>query len=193
MADLFAGGANDYAAPRRLTPGKGPLPGSFVEYRLSRVGNRFRRLCIATLLGVMLPGLGVPATGADLDLARYHGKVVVLDFWASWCKPCRQSIPWLNEMRARYGERGLVIVGVNVDAVHTDAERFLRDVPVSFDLVFDPAGDLAQRFEVKGMPTSVVLDRNGQIVQRFIGFRQAQAAAHESELQQLLSAPLRKE
>lgn len=133
------------------------------------------------------------ATGPDLDLARYRGQVVILDFWASWCKPCRQSIPWLNQMRAQYGTRGLVIVGVNVDAVHTDAERFMREVPVDFELVFDPAGELARRYEVKGMPTSVLLDRDGNVVQRFIGFRQAQAAAHESELQQLLSNPIRHE
>lgn len=140
-----------------------------------------------------LPGAGMTSTGVDLDLARYRGQVVILDFWASWCKPCRQSIPWLNAMRARYGERGLVIVGINVDAVRTDADRFLRDVPVDFELMFDPAGELARRYEVKGMPTSVVLDRNGNIAQRFIGFRQAQIAAHESELQVLLSTPLRQE
>lgn len=140
-----------------------------------------------------LPGAGMTSTSVDLDLARYRGQVVILDFWASWCKPCRQSIPWLNAMRARYGERGLVIVGINVDAVRTDADRFLRDVPVDFELMFDPAGELARRYEVKGMPTSVVLDRNGNIAQRFIGFRQAQIAAHESELQVLLSTPLRQE
>ena len=161
---------------------------------MSPRGNTTRRTWAAALLILLcLPGSGMTAPGADLDLARFRGQVVILDFWASWCKPCRQSIPWLNAMRARYGERGLVIVGINVDAVRTDADRFLRDVPVDFELVFDPAGELARRYEVKGMPTSVVLDRNGIIAQRFIGFRQAQTAAHESELQVLLSTPLRQE
>lgn len=152
-----------------------------------------RRLWSATLvLFLFLPCTGNSA-GADLDLSKYRGQIVIVDFWASWCKPCRQSIPWLNAMRARYGDRGLVIVGVNVDAVRTDAERFLRDVPIDFELVFDPAGDLAQRYEVKGMPTSVVLDRNGNIVKRYLGFRETQTAAHESDLQSLLSTSLRHE
>ena len=162
---------------------------------MSPQGNTLARPTATALLALLLLLTGVDKTAiaADLDLAQYRGQVVVLDFWASWCKPCRQSIPWLNQMRALYGERGLVIVGVNVDAVHTDAERFLRDVPVDFKLVFDPAGDLARRYEVKGMPTSVVFDRNGRVVQRFVGFRQAQSAAHEIELQQLLSSPLQHE
>ena len=152
-----------------------------------------RRLWSAPLLWLLfLPSAGNSA-GVDLDLSKYRGQVVIVDFWASWCKPCRQSIPWLNAMRARYGARGLVIVGVNVDAARGDADRFLRDVPVDFELVFDPAGDLARRYEVKGMPTSVVLDRNGNIAQRYLGFREAQTAAHESELQSLLSASLRQE
>jgi cytochrome c biogenesis protein CcmG, thiol:disulfide interchange protein DsbE len=161
---------------------------------LSPVRSVPRLLQRAALLALLFtPGVGLTAPGGDLDLAQYRGKVVVIDFWASWCKPCRQSIPWLNQMRARYGESGLVIVGVNVDAVHSDAERFLRDVPIEFELVFDPQGALARRYEIKGMPTSVVVDRNGNIVQRFLGFRQAEISRHESELQQLLSATTRHE
>jgi len=149
---------------------------------------------MAAMLSLLLmPFVGVTANGAELDLAQYRGKVVIVDFWASWCKPCRQSIPWLNQMRARYGERGLVIVGVNVDAVHKDAERFLRDVPIDFEVIFDPAGEIARDYELTGMPTSLLIDRSGKIVQRYLGFREAQLSAHETELQRTLATPHRPE
>jgi thiol-disulfide isomerase/thioredoxin len=124
-----------------------------------------------------------------LDLDQYRGKVVVLDFWASWCKPCRQSIPWLNEMKSRYARDGLVVIGVNVDAEHADAERFMRAVPIDFDVVFDPAGELAQRYKLQGMPSSFVFDRAGKLVESRIGFRDAQKSEHEADIRRLLSNP----
>jgi thiol-disulfide isomerase/thioredoxin len=129
----------------------------------------------------------VLAASPDFDLVRHHGKVVVVDFWASWCKPCRESIPWLNEMHSRYGTDGLVVIGVNVDAEHADAERFLRDVPINFGVVFDPEGRIAQQFKVAGMPTTLVFDRTGKLVQSRIGFRAARKDEEETALQQLLS------
>jgi thiol-disulfide isomerase/thioredoxin len=131
---------------------------------------------------------GAPASVAEpLDLGRHRGQVVIVDFWASWCKPCRQSIPWLNAMRARYGASGLTIIGVNVDAERRDADRFLREVPIEFEIVFDPKGDLARRFQVKGMPSSYVFDRNGTLVETHIGFRDAKTAENEAALKQLLT------
>lgn len=140
-------------------------------------------LLVAVLLGARSAGAAAP-----LDLGQYHGKVVVLDFWASWCKPCRQSIPWLNEMKSRYARDGLVVIGVNVDAEHADAERFMRAVPIDFDVIFDPAGEIAQRFKLQGMPSSFVFDRQGKLVRSRIGFRETQKADHESEIRSLLSA-----
>ena len=128
------------------------------------------------------------ASQPALDLSRYRGKVVVVDFWASWCKPCRESIPWLNQMRARHGARGLVIVGVNVDAERADADRFLRDIPIDFEVIFDPNGVLATEFELQGMPGTFVYDRNGKLVSTYFGFRGKQRAEHEAELESLLSS-----
>jgi thiol-disulfide isomerase/thioredoxin len=123
----------------------------------------------------------------SVDLARYRGQVVVVDFWASWCKPCRQSIPWLNGLRSRYGAQGLVIIGVNVDAERADAERFLRDVPIDFEVVYDPSGALAEKFGVKGMPSSFVFDRDGNLVRTHLGFREKQRDEKETEIQSLLT------
>lgn len=127
-------------------------------------------------------------SGDPLDLERLRGKVVVVDFWASWCEPCRHSFPWLNEMQAKYADRGLVIIGVNVDRERAAAEHFLREIPASFRILYDPAGALASRYDVPGMPSSYIIGRNGDIVARHIGFRTALRADREAELQKVLEA-----
>jgi cytochrome c biogenesis protein CcmG, thiol:disulfide interchange protein DsbE len=131
---------------------------------------------------------GVPAVD-DLDLSGYRGKVVIVDFWASWCGPCRQSFPWLNAMHSRYAAHGLVVIGVNVDRDRADATRFLRDVPAQFELRYDPDGALATRYQLPGMPTSLVFDRSGELVNTHVGFRQALREEREAELNRLLAQP----
>ncbi|WP_129645783.1 TlpA disulfide reductase family protein [Peristeroidobacter agariperforans] len=131
-----------------------------------------------------------PATlAADdpLDLARLKGKVVVIDFWASWCAPCRQSFPWLNEMQAKYRDRGLVIIGVNVDRERAEADRFLQQTPADFKVVYDPGGTLAARYQVPGMPSSYVIGRDGQQAGVHIGFRSGTRQEREAELERLLA------
>ena len=144
------------------------------------------------LVGLVMFGNvpGATSTSAmPLDLERHRGRVVIVDFWASWCKPCRQSIPWLNSMRDRYGASGLTIIGVNVDAERRDADRFLRDVPLEFEIVFDPDGEVAKQFNVQAMPTSFVFDRNGKLVETHLGFRDAKKNEREAALQTLLNHP----
>lgn len=147
----------------------------------------------AVLAAVMMfaaSSLPSPASAAApvLDLGQYKGKVVVVDFWASWCVPCRRSFPWLNEMRAKYGEQGLVIIGVNVDAERADADKFLAEIPASFGMVYDPKGDLATLHRVSAMPTSLVFDRTGAPVTRHLGFQNAKRDEYEATLRQALSA-----
>jgi thiol-disulfide isomerase/thioredoxin len=132
------------------------------------------------------PGRASNAVAPPLDLAAYRGRVVVVDFWASWCTPCRRSIPWLNQMRARYGDRGLVVIGVNVDKDGEDAARFLRAVPIDFDVVYDPEGVLAARYGVEGMPSSYVYSRDGDLVARHIGFQNSKRPEYEALLGRLL-------
>jgi len=144
-------------------------------------------LFIAAMIGTVS---GASSVGSvPLDLASHRGRVVVVDFWASWCKPCRQSIPWLNAMRERYGASGLTIIGVNVDAERADADRFLRDVPIEFEIIFDPKGELAKQFKVQGMPSSFVFDRTGKMVETHLGFREAKKDEHETALRNLLNQP----
>lgn len=138
---------------------------------------------------ILLAGLATAfsAAAADrLDLSHYRGKVVLVDFWASWCAPCRKSFPWLNEMQKKYGERGLVIIGVNVDSSRSDAEGFLREVPAQFQIIYDPSGALASQYQVPGMPTSFVFGPDGKLVGNHIGFQQTAREQREAELQRLL-------
>lgn len=110
------------------------------------------------------------AQAASIDLSAYKGKVVYLDFWASWCKPCRESFPWMNELTDLYGSDGLVVVAVNVDHERGLAEDFLQQNTADFKVVYDPDGDLAEKYNVQAMPTSVLIGRDGKVRYVHSGF-----------------------
>ena len=134
--------------------------------------------------------LGLPAPPAQaLDLTQYSGKVVVVDFWASWCVPCRQSFPWLNAMHDEYADDGLVILGVNTDADAAEAQQFLEDYPAKFEIVYDPEGELARAFEVVAMPSSYVFARDGELDARHLGFLRSRRVEYEAVIQRLIAEP----
>ena len=142
----------------------------------------------ATLLAAQFAWLTwAPASAADtFDPRQYAGKVVVLDFWASWCEPCRRSFPWLNAMHDKYGSEGLVIVGVNLDMERTDAQRFLAEYPADFAIVYDQDQALAREYEVVAMPSSYVIGRDGQLAARHMGFKVKQQDEYEALLVEAL-------
>ncbi|HEY0938567.1 MAG TPA: TlpA disulfide reductase family protein [Steroidobacter sp.] len=147
--------------------------------------DKIRRFIWLAALACLTPAA---LAGADrLDLDRWRGKVVIVDFWASWCAPCRQSFPWLNQMQAKYRDRGLVVIGVNVDRERAEAQRFLEQTPAEFQIVYDPDGSLAARYQVPGMPSSYLIGRDGQQVGVHIGFRNGMREQREAELERLLS------
>lgn len=119
-------------------------------------------------------------------LAELRGRVVYVDFWASWCVPCRQSMPVLDGMARRFGPRGLTVIGVNKDVTVAEAERFLRRVPVGFPLVGDADDAIARSFGVKAMPSGYLLDRAGVVRHVHRGFDAGTAAALEREIEGLL-------
>ena len=123
---------------------------------------------------------------AGIDFESLRGNVVVVDFWASWCVPCRRSFPWLNQMQARYADDGLVIIGVNMDSDRDDATAFLKDYPADFDIVYDPEGQLASEFQVIAMPSSYIFDRDGNQVAKHLGFKVKQQDEYEALLVEIL-------
>lgn len=113
---------------------------------------------------------------------QYQGNVVVVDFWASWCVPCRRSFPWLNDMHAKYAEQGLVVIGVNLDANQDDAAAFLEDYPAAFNIHYDTEAILAKEFGVEAMPSSFVIGRDGQMKARHLGFKVKRQDEYEAIL-----------
>jgi cytochrome c biogenesis protein CcmG/thiol:disulfide interchange protein DsbE len=138
--------------------------------------------------GQAAPAVELPGSKGPVSLAQWQGKLVYLDFWASWCGPCRQSFPWMNDMQARYGERGLQVVAVNLDARRGDGEKFLAQVPASFPVAFDPNGETARRYAIKGMPSSVLIGPDGRVVRVHEGFRPEQRQALEAAIVAALPA-----
>lgn len=142
------------------------------------------------VLAFGLPVSGFPEQPAitppwpSLDHAR--GKVVLLDFWASWCAPCRKSLPWLDELQKRYRDAGLEVIAVNVDKDRKLAEAFLARIPLSLRLEFDPDGRVAEALGVQAMPTSILIDRSGTIRQRYRGFRAEEESQRERQISELL-------
>lgn len=128
-----------------------------------------------------------PATPAVLK--PYLGKVTYVDFWASWCGPCAQSFPWLNELRARYGDR-LQVVGVNVDEDPAAEAVFLQKHPASFLIIEDHKGQLAALYAIQGMPSAVILNAQGQVIHQHAGFKSAQTGDYESAINEALGVSL---
>jgi len=122
----------------------------------------------------------------DLDLKAHHGKVVYLDFWASWCKPCRESFPWMNSLLARYPAQEFTVITINLDAESQAMHRFLDQVPADFDVYHDPSGKLAEQFQLEGMPTSYLIDAAGKVVKRHVGFYTGDVESYEREIEELL-------
>lgn len=132
--------------------------------------------------GDRAPEIAATAGGAPVRIGALRGQVVLVDFWASWCGPCKQSFPWLNAMHAKYGAQGLRIVGVNLDTKREDADRFLAQVPAKFQLAFDPRGDTPAAWQVKAMPSSVLVGADGRVLHVHAGFREEDAAALEARI-----------
>jgi peroxiredoxin len=158
-----------------------------------------RRLaCAAALLaahgafaleaGDKVPDVTLPALrdAAPLALTSFRGRVTYFDFWASWCVPCRESMPLLDTLYKRHRDAGFAVVGINKDVSAADAERFLKRVAVTFPLAADAKDAAARAFDVKAMPSGYLVDRKGVVRRVHRGFTAETAAAIEREIDALL-------
>jgi peroxiredoxin len=137
--------------------------------------------------GQKAPEFQLPSLkGARTSLSSLRGKVVVLDFWAQWCEPCKQELPELQKLAKEYAGKNVVVVGVNIDKTRENAERLVSQLGLSFPILLDPSGSVAGVYDLPKMPTSFVIDKSGTI--RFVheGFEgSADVSRFRSELDQL--------
>lgn len=158
--------------------------------------NRIVLTVCALLLGA-LPHNGFPAskgdvppafslkdfaTGESVSLEQFGGKIVYLDFWASWCGPCVKSFPFMNTLQADYGEQGLVVVTVNLDQKRADAIAFLDAHPATFIVLDGQPGKIAEQYGVTAMPSTYIIGRDGRLAAVHHGFK----SSAESELRELI-------
>ena len=132
------------------------------------------------------PVFELPGDSGPISLQHYRNQVVYVDFWASWCVPCKHSFPWLNKMQERYGEDGFKVIGINVDKDKALANKFLEIVPASFDIAYDPEGEVADLYSLKVMPSSYLIDRDGNLVHAHKGFKSSDGSRMEDMIRKLL-------
>ncbi|HSN00288.1 MAG TPA: TlpA disulfide reductase family protein [Rudaea sp.] len=132
----------------------------------------------------------LPFSGTQpVSLSGYRGKVVLVDFWASWCSPCRQSLPLYNGLRADFPASDFAILAVGLDEDTADARAFLREHPVKYIALQDSHGDVAQTFGLKGMPSSYLIDRQGIVRYTHAGFEPRDIDALKREIATLVAKP----
>jgi cytochrome c biogenesis protein CcmG, thiol:disulfide interchange protein DsbE len=141
----------------------------------------------ALSIGDALPNVRLPDAKNAVQALQRDKRITVVDFWASWCGPCRQSFGFWNRMHAKFGAR-IDIVAINVDENRADADRFLKRYPAQFQLRFDASGKSAEQFEVKVMPSSFIIDSDGKVRMIHQGFRAKDEAALEKFLQKCSSS-----
>lgn len=124
--------------------------------------------------------------GQNIRLAEHRGEVVMINFWASWCGPCRQEMPILEELYSRYGRAGFTILGVNVEPNPKDADKILKDIPVSFPVLYDTESKVSQLYKVEAMPSTVLIDRNGNMRYLHLGYKPGYEDAYRDQIKELI-------
>jgi peroxiredoxin len=126
-------------------------------------------------------------TGRSIALDQYKGKVVFLDFWAPWCAPCKEELPELEALHNRYAREGLAIIGISLDTSEASVSRFLQKMPVAFPVLIDKNADASDLYRVSSLPAGFLIDRNGIIRYKHLGFGKEYVSQYEKEIVELLN------
>jgi cytochrome c biogenesis protein CcmG/thiol:disulfide interchange protein DsbE len=129
--------------------------------------------------------------GSTVHLRDFAGKVVLVDFWASWCVPCKTSVPALDALYQHNRSRGLEVLAVNVDEQRPAADTFLSARPHQMPVIFDPTGEAAAAFKIRAMPSSVLIDRASRVRFTHVGYSTRVLESYQREIEQLLSEDTR--
>ena len=133
------------------------------------------------------PEINLPGINGNVQLEDLKGKVIYLDFWASWCLPCKKSFPWMNKMKQNYADQGFEVVAINLDKERKLADEFLAEVDVNFTIAYDESGKSASQYKLKGMPSSYLIGRDGKVYASHIGFRDKDKEQLEQAIKNLLN------
>ena len=136
--------------------------------------------------GSKAPDFNLPGMQGSVQLSKTIGSVVYVDFWASWCGPCRHSFSWMNAMQEKYRSQNLQIIGVNLDSKNEDAKKFLTEIPAKFTVAFDSKGETPKQYGVKGMPTSFLIGRDGKLISQHSGFKESDKESLEKQIKSAL-------
>ncbi len=120
------------------------------------------------------------------DIGAYRGKALLIDFWATWCPPCKRAIPFLNDLRNEFADSGFEIIAVNVDEETQDLDAFLKTYPINYKVLVDAQGDCPKAYGVLGMPSSYFVDKSGKVDFIHIGFRDSDKAEIRARIKKLL-------
>ena len=142
------------------------------------------------LLGQSVDIAAMDLAGRDVRLAEGAASVRVVDFWATWCDPCREQLPFLDRLSTEYGPRGLAVTGISFDEDRAALEGFLAHTPVSFQILWDKGGaGLAEKLEVTRLPTTLLIDRRGVVRDVHLGFDHGEERSIEDGVKRLLAEP----
>lgn len=152
-------------------------------------------LAVLALYGFLGSGNAIAAPAPDfklqgqqkqVKLSDYRGQIVYIDFWASWCQPCRKSFTWMNKMQSLYGKDGFKVIAINLDEDRKKADIFLKQIPANFDVAYDPRGNTAESYNVKAMPSSYLVDKQGNVIHANLGFRGNDEEKLEAKIRELI-------
>lgn len=124
--------------------------------------------------------------GSNVKLNELRGTVVLVNFWASWCGPCRTEMPLLDNLYREYRDYGFTVLGINLDEEHSQALKLLDKVPVTFPVLFDPDNRTSETFAVDAMPTTVLIDRNGVVRHHHRGYKEGFMDKYEQQVKELV-------
>jgi len=125
-------------------------------------------------------------TGENTTLSQYKGQVVMVNFWATWCGPCQQEMPLLDQMYKKYKPAGFTLIGVSVDKDAASVKALMARKPVSFPVLLDPANQVSKEYHVDEMPSSVIIDRKGEIRYVHRGYRPGDENEYQDRIRQLI-------
>ena len=144
-------------------------------------------LASSDLIGQKAPDFALKSsTGENLRLSEYRGEVVMLNFWATWCGPCRQEMPLLDDLYNRYERVGFKLLGVNIDDNSQRAIDMMRELGVDFPILFDATKDVSKLYDVNAMPVTVILDREGNVRYVHKGYKPGYEEKYLNEVRALL-------